>query len=63
MEKGVWVRAHCTGNATCVEVKILRDVVMIRSTDSWDHSVLTFTRKEWNSFKTAIKAGQFDVDE
>jgi hypothetical protein len=61
MEKGVWVRAHCTGNATCVEVMGLYEVVLIRSTEGSD--VLTLTYKEWNNFRAAIKAGQFDGDE
>ena len=53
-----WRKARCeSGN--CAEVKVEGDRVYVRS--SLNHQLVTFTAGEWDTFKQAIKAGEFDL--
>jgi hypothetical protein len=54
---GEWRQVRCESNS-CAQVKFEGDRVYVRST--LNHQLVTFTQKEWDSFKEAIKAGEFD---
>lgn len=57
MTDATWQRAKCdSGN--CAEVKVEGDRVYLRS--SLNHQLVTFTAAEWNTFRQAIKDGEFD---
>jgi len=53
----VWRRPQCD-TSNCAEVKIEDGRVYLRS--SQNHQLVTFSLDEWNTFKAAIKAGDFD---
>lgn len=53
-----WLKAKCSADNGCTEVKFEGERVYVRS--SMNHQLVTFTEEEWNSFKEAIKEGQFD---
>jgi hypothetical protein len=52
-----WQRPECT-DTNCAEVKVEGDRVYVRS--SLNHQLVTFAKDEWDTFKEAIKNGEFD---
>ncbi len=57
MTEAVWRQAKCE-SGSCAEIKVDGDKVYVRS--NVNHQLVTFTRGEWNTFKQAIKDGEFD---
>jgi hypothetical protein len=48
------------GEAGCVEVAVLPDIVAVRDSKREESPVLTFTPSEWEAFVAGIRAGEFD---
>jgi hypothetical protein len=56
----VWQRALRCGNGACVEVSRTRELVHVRDSKDRNGPVLTFTRGQWQSLLSDIRAGSFD---
>jgi len=46
---------------TCVSVKISTDKVQVRDTKDPAKTTLSYSREEWRSFISGVKAGEFDL--
>ncbi|HYN95957.1 MAG TPA: DUF397 domain-containing protein [Pilimelia sp.] len=58
----VWRKAGACESRACVEVAFGDDGrVHVRSSLAPDAPALGFTRLEWQTFITAIRAGEFDL--
>jgi hypothetical protein len=51
---------YSCNNSNCVEVANQGDRVLVRDSKATESPILSFTRTEWDSFREAIKAGDFD---
>ncbi|MFG1942303.1 DUF397 domain-containing protein [Nonomuraea sp. NPDC048826] len=51
---------YSCNNGNCVEVAQHGDRVLIRDSKDAEGAKLSFDRKEWESFRDAIKEGRFD---
>lgn len=50
----------CT-DATCVEVAVLEDAVLVRDSKSLAHAPLSYTHDEWATFIEGARQGEFDL--
>jgi hypothetical protein len=55
-----WRRA-CSSESGCVEVAIIGDEVLVRSSSGGDGPTLSFSRDEWAAFVVAVKNGEFSA--
>jgi hypothetical protein len=56
-----WKKSSFCGEAACVEVAVLPDLVAVRDSKREESPVLTFTPSEWEAFVSGVKQGQFDA--
>jgi hypothetical protein len=56
-----WYKASFCQNRECVEVTEINGLVLMRSSAEPDSGYINLTAKEFGSFLTAAKAGEFDV--
>ena len=57
-----WVKSSYSGaNNNCVEVAALPCAVAVRDSKDQSGPALVFTPGSWESFKTAVRAGEFDL--
>jgi hypothetical protein len=52
---------YSCNNGNCVQVAPNGDKILIRDSKDASGAKLSFDRKEWESFRDAIKAGDFDA--
>jgi hypothetical protein len=60
VEEPQWRMASRCDGGHCVEIGVLNDTVLIRSSADQDSGRLTLSRGEWQEFVTGIKDGDFD---
>jgi hypothetical protein len=56
-----WTRSSFCAEATCVEVAIVGDTVIMRDGKNPDKPHLVFSRDEWEAFRADISGGRFGV--
>jgi len=54
-----WERSERCGDGACVEAAALDDVILVRDSKDPEGPVLSFTRREWQTFLGGIEDGQF----
>lgn len=55
-----WIKAEASASGDCVEVHIREDGADVRDSKNPNGPILSYTTREWEAFKTGIKAGDFD---
>ncbi|MEU2608635.1 DUF397 domain-containing protein [Streptomyces albus] len=61
LESAVWFKSsRSNGQAECVEVAFLADVVATRDTKDRDRATLVFAPQQWQAFVTSAAQGHFD---
>jgi hypothetical protein len=55
-----WTKAIDCSATSCVEVAAMDGMVGIRDSKSVDSPVLLYTPREWRTFVTGVKRGDFD---
>jgi len=55
-----WRRARRCDSGKCVEIGILGDLVLIRSSADPDGMLVTLSHEEWREFVARVKNGDFD---
>lgn len=65
MKLNEWVKASaCPNNATCVEVMLIEERVLVRDAKGGSNgTVLSFTREEWAAFLEGVDNGEFEPEE
>lgn len=61
MAHAVWHKGSFSGDAGCVEVADLDQLIMLRHSKDPDGAVLKFTRTEWAAFVEGVRDGEFDL--
>jgi Domain of unknown function (DUF397) len=56
-----WRRASLCQASGCVEVAMGPDRIAVRDSKHESGPVLVYDRGEWQTFITAVKAGEFDI--
>jgi predicted secreted Zn-dependent protease len=56
----IWRTAGRCDNGACVEVGILSELVMVRSSKDRDGTCVSLSRDEWQVFVAGVKDGDFD---
>jgi len=57
----VWMKASFCANTDCVEVALVEQQVLVRSSKNIAGPTLRFDFPEWMAFVTAVRAGEFDL--
>lgn len=61
LSRAAWRKSSCsTGDAECVEVAVVDDVVAVRDSKDSAGPALIFTPDAWTDFLNAAKTGAFD---
>ena len=55
-----WQKSSYCGNATCVEVAMTPDAILVRDSKNPLAAPLSFTEDEWVAFVQGVKAGEFN---
>ena len=58
--KPVWNRGTMCESGGCVEIALMGDAIIIRSSLNLETTPVTLTRKEWEEFVSGVKEGAFD---
>lgn len=60
----IWHKSTASGPAgNCVEVAVVGDSVLVRSSRDPLGSVLSFSRQEWAAFLAGVNNGEFTLDQ
>jgi len=57
-----WAKSTASGNASCVEVAMTDNAVLVRDTKDRQGPVLRFTAREWAAFLIGVRNGEFDLN-
>lgn len=55
-----WVKSGRCESASCVEVAVVGEEILVRNSTDTTGPVLTFTRDEWVAFVGGVRDGDFD---
>src|SRR4051812_49278350 len=58
-----WRRASRCASNGCVEARMAGDEVTVRNSKRPDGASVSYHRDEWSTCVTAVKAGEFDLDQ
>lgn len=59
---GGWFKSSfCNQSQTCVEVRFVESIALLRHSRKTDGPVLAFTRAEWEAFELGVFNGEFSM--
>ena len=57
----IWAKSSLCANTDCVEVALIHQQVLVRSSKNTAGPILRFDLREWATFLSAVRDGEFDV--